>query len=501
MTTVNIYRKPAPQFANDKVSNIHVGDILETPGDDWSTISEKITHVADRVDDFDYGPSTTLGNKEGFMSPFKEVLELYKKQYSSYNWCITIPEDDVIGETDDPFDSKPSRLDTSFAQKMNLPLGSDVIIIGDIHSGIHSFVEIIDSLVSRKIMNESLKLTSGYYLVFLGDIVDRGGYGLDILHVIFRLKVANPTGVFVINGNHEDVGTYSRFGFKDELESQLKDPDDQILVHDLLTYLPTVLFLHVNNDWLQLNHGGIEPNYNPGAFIESEYDMEFHGYDTLHNLSNMGLRWNDFNGNVEFTKNSTNRGANNSIKEYGKTATDHYLESNGLSGIIRGHQDTMHFAAMKKTHGDNRFMYLIKGVGMFSPGTDYWKEEEDNGWHHISISDTFRDFSVVTTSTAVRARNLGYHTYLQISSSEIEASVMKKLINDNYEVISDFVESLGLSEEFIHVMEGRPGSSFSSPNKEKWDYAMNHLRIRGISSFPLFVLSSYNPIVDLDLKK
>lgn len=492
MTTVNIYRKPASQFANEKVSNIHVGDILETPHDDWSLISQKIKHVADRVSDVDYGLSTILGNKVGFLSPFKDVLELYKNQYSSSNWCVYIKEDEEVFKTDDPFDSKPSRLDTSFAQKYILPEGSDIIIIGDIHSGIHSFVEIVDNLVSRGILDQSLNIKNGYYIVFLGDIVDRGGYGLDILHVIFRLKVKNPLNVFVINGNHEDIGTYSRFGFKNELESQLKDVDDQILVHDLLTYLPTVLFVKTNDEWLQLNHGGIEPMYNPFAFLNSEYNMEFHDYDTSTKLSNMGLRWNDFNGNNNYNTPSLNRGPNSGVEEFGKITTDLYLTSNKLSGIIRGHQDFMHFAAMTKENGLNRGMDIISDVGMYVPGKDYWKESVGE-WRHLSIPDTFRDFSVITTSTAVRARNLGYHTYLQLSSSKMEAVVMKTMIQRKYDDIGEFIGTLNLEKEFLHIMRNEVGSKMVSNKKDEWDHMINYLKLEGEEYFPLLVLASYNP--------
>ena len=59
-------------------------------------------------------------------------------------------------------------------------------------------------------------------MFFLGDLVDRGPYSIEILLIVFQLKVKNPNNVHIINGNHEDIDTYQRYGFDTEMNAEFK---------------------------------------------------------------------------------------------------------------------------------------------------------------------------------------------------------------------------------------------------------------------------------------
>ena len=43
------------------------------------------------------------------------------------------------------------------------------------------------NLQEQNILNENYELATNYYLVFLGDIVDRGPYGIECLYIIYLL--------------------------------------------------------------------------------------------------------------------------------------------------------------------------------------------------------------------------------------------------------------------------------------------------------------------------
>jgi len=489
MTTLNLFRFPTRRFTNTKTQNTSVNTILENPEEKWGIISEAIKNVADMVPKGDLGESTVLGRHEGFISPFISALRMYRKEYDEKSWCKK-NESQVHMSHENPFRTKKLGQDISFATKHSVPENGKVIVIGDIHSSLQSLVKIIDNLVERGIISQDFVIAEDYTIVFLGDIVDRGPFGLDLLHIIFRLKASNGFNkIFILNGNHEDFGMYSNYGFLDELESQIPRNDYKTIINELLIYLPSVLFLSVNEQIFQLNHGGIEPEYIPLAFIyRSQCDYEFHGYDG-DKLYHMGLRWNDFNGNLDDIGGSK-RGGN--VIEFGKESTDEYLSENGLDGIIRGHQDFYHLALMNNSFSDNTQDTIpIPEIGMSEPSDSRWRSEK-NGWQHIKFMKAFENFSVVTTSTAVRARDLGYHAYLELTNSRDDIQKIFTEVRSKVNFFMPFWQSMDLGSEFEMILSGDV-----IKNKEKrnlWRITIDQIKSEVVSTnafYQILLIDSY----------
>lgn len=85
-------------------------------------------------------------------------------------------------------------------------------VFGDIHGDLHSLAEglVLSGLPS-----------STNTLVFAGDCVDRGSWGVEVLIAVFALKLWQPNAIYLIRGNHESTGTMCRYGFKAEVERKL----------------------------------------------------------------------------------------------------------------------------------------------------------------------------------------------------------------------------------------------------------------------------------------
>jgi len=205
MVNLSVIRRPSPRYANKITVNEGVTDILENPEESWSTLSLKLHRVADFVRPDDFSKSTILGKKDGFMKPFRDVLETYNILYESSDWGID-GEFGIESLEDNPFQLRSDVYkDPSFAEKISIKPSDNVIVIGDLHSGLQSLVHIIDDLVDREILSDDLELKKGYYIVLLGDLVDRGALGLEILHILMRIKVINFQNVIILNGNHTSI--------------------------------------------------------------------------------------------------------------------------------------------------------------------------------------------------------------------------------------------------------------------------------------------------------
>ena len=92
-----------------------------------------------------------------------------------------------------------------------------ILIVGDLHSGLHALVKILQDWISKGYMTTDGTLAANHYVVFLGDLIDRGYFSTEILFLVFSLSNANPNRVFVLNGNHEDFEVWHKYGFRDEL--------------------------------------------------------------------------------------------------------------------------------------------------------------------------------------------------------------------------------------------------------------------------------------------
>ena len=92
------------------------------------------------------------------------------------------------------------------------------IVIGDLHGQYTSLLSIFDQFGYP---------TENHVYVLLGDYVDRGMYGIEILTTLCLLKLYNPQSIYFLRGNHESIAMNKEYGFTLELKQKFGDVNNK----------------------------------------------------------------------------------------------------------------------------------------------------------------------------------------------------------------------------------------------------------------------------------
>jgi hypothetical protein len=290
--------------------------------------------------------------------------------------------------------------DPVFAEKISIPRNAEVIIFGDFHSSFHSLLRSFEKL-NYIFETDTMKLKKNYYVIFTGDLVDRGAYGLEILLFVFKLKNENFDQVYIINGNHEDLSSYKHYGLGEEIhyqfpyknrpigykevkpaikEGKLDENDPYTKLAKCMYYFPSVIYMYYNGHIYHLSHGAFDPFYaDPNTELSRFLENENYRFLLVENY-NPGnqFKWGDFDETIKEenykkgyhdedykkgyfldTENTINRSGRG---QFGLKIVENYLKNNGLKCIIGGHQDYCNLSLMiKSSHKD------IKKIGFSKP--------------------------------------------------------------------------------------------------------------------------------------
>jgi hypothetical protein len=227
-----------------------------------------------RLPDSKLLPLTAFADFEMALDGFLELErkgELSKKE----SWVNRAPDPSVFFDTKRAwFDGKEIPFQP-FAAKLVLSPDATVIAIGDLHGDIRSFLAMLEELNRREILDGFAIRRPNHHLVFTGDFTDRGSYGTEVLYTLFRLKMASPAQVHLARGNHEDFDLVSRYGFLDELRGKYGEDAKITKLMRAYDLFPVVLYLGTGKDFLQVNHGGMEPGYDPRALLAAPAKNRF----------------------------------------------------------------------------------------------------------------------------------------------------------------------------------------------------------------------------------
>ncbi|KAF8374999.1 hypothetical protein PRIPAC_81428 [Pristionchus pacificus] len=207
-----------------------------------------------------------------------------------------------------------------------------VVIVGDLHGQYSDLIRIFDMF--RDDTNPGY-LNTRY--VFLGDYVDRGRQSLEIIMILFMLKVLYPRQFALLRGNHECRAINKAYGFAAEIRERFLDPKKSLEIfegfNEVFTHLPLSCLVA---DSILCMHGGISSKMKTRDDIMKipkplkDVSTNPIATDLLWADPMIGLPWFDVPNKV--------RGVS---VYFGEETLDNVLNDLNLTMVFRGHQMMM----------------------------------------------------------------------------------------------------------------------------------------------------------------
>jgi len=199
---------------------------------------------------------------------------------------------------------------------------SEIYVIGDIHGNLDTLLRLIE-IIEKK---------NPEYVIFLGDIVDRGIKQLECLILILALKIRYPNKYYLLKGNHETLDMNQYYGFFQEFMSKF---NNQKKFDEVLAVYITVPFCALINKSILCLHGGIPEDIEIlrklGGLKPKDIVIVFKSIAK----SLMQIMWNDPKPGLKgFSESFRGPG----IKFFGEDVFDDFMKENNLKYLIRSHE-------------------------------------------------------------------------------------------------------------------------------------------------------------------
>jgi hypothetical protein len=258
----------------------------------WSAECKKHPQNRNNADSAQHSGFASLGSKDLAWKEFDLVLSSWFKMMQAGPlsqpglWQIS-----NIGREPKAifFDTTQIGFFMPFAQKLIAEPRDEFYIRGDLHGDIFSLLMQLETMKNDGVLDDSFRiLKHNVWILFLGDYVDRGQYGCEVLYTMLRLSLANPDRVIFVRGNHEDIAVTTRHGFKDEVSHKFNATGENPYqkISRMNDFLPVVLYVGCQDtqnpitiftnahltvyqtNYLQCCHGGLEIGYAPQNFLD-----------------------------------------------------------------------------------------------------------------------------------------------------------------------------------------------------------------------------------------
>ncbi|EPR61119.1 protein phosphatase 2B catalytic subunit, calcineurin family phosphatse superfamily protein [Toxoplasma gondii TgCatPRC2] len=228
-----------------------------------------------------------------------------------------------------------------------LRLNDPITVVGDIHGQFYDLLKLLDVGGDPD--------TTQY--LFLGDYVDRGSFSIEVLLLLYAIKLNHPTRVWLLRGNHECRQMTSFFNFRDECECKY-DMTVYFAFMEAFDSLP--LAAVINGKFLAL-HGGLSP--------ELKVLSQIGGVNRFQEPPRGGLfcdlLWAD---PLDESKDDVGQSPEDSFTPndvrgcsffFGYSAASKFLDRNGLLSVLRAHEAQLEGYKMHQTNQKTGFPTVI----------------------------------------------------------------------------------------------------------------------------------------------
>uniref|UniRef100_A0A0N5BHY7 Serine/threonine-protein phosphatase n=1 Tax=Strongyloides papillosus TaxID=174720 RepID=A0A0N5BHY7_STREA len=206
--------------------------------------------------------------------------------------------------------------ETFWMQPIFVDVTTDVTVVGDIHGQFEDLLAIFHY--------------NGYppdtKYIFLGDYVDRGPFQLEVITILFCLKILYPDDITLLRGNHESRLVNAQYGFYSECKKRYS----LHLWEVFQTAFANMPFCALIEKKVLCMHGGISDElFDFQQFEEIERPCDIPDLGLLADLT-----WSDPSEKILSFEESP-RGAS---KIFGKNALENFLSVNDIQMVVRAHQ-------------------------------------------------------------------------------------------------------------------------------------------------------------------
>ncbi|XP_026482460.1 serine/threonine-protein phosphatase PP1-2-like [Ctenocephalides felis] len=183
-------------------------------------------------------------------------------------------------------------------------------------------------------------------LLFLGDYVDRGPHGVEVVAYLFAYKLQNPAKIKLLRGNHEVRDVQKMFTFYTECVQKFGDTLGKDLWNAINNVFDAMPIAAVIDSKIFCVHGGIPPPWLcPVIATINDIPIPLTNPDEQSQLA-WELMWNDpikTRGADAFVDTTNSDGFANNTRRgtahvFNQAALDRFLSVNSLSHVVRAHE-------------------------------------------------------------------------------------------------------------------------------------------------------------------